>query len=96
VQQPDPMFSIMNRREFIKSVIAGIITSQIPIDIQPSSTPVSLFGIPYHEFNATSGTWLGIERSLSAQWISHIPADAGTLRSLTDLIKILQNDKKRS
>lgn len=86
----------MNRREFLKSVLATIITSQVSIDIQPLSSPLSLLGIPYHESNGTIGTWMGIERSQhSAQWVSKVPANAGTLRSLVDLIKLLKEDKDK-
>lgn len=53
----------MNRREWIKSVLSAVVASQIPIDLSPASLPVSLMGIPYHQSDATTGTWLGIVRS---------------------------------
>ena len=52
----------MNRRSFIKSIGLFIIGSQIPIDIQPSPIFPTWYGVPYHQSNATTGTWLGISR----------------------------------
>lgn len=34
------------------------------------STPVALFGIPYHASNASTGSWLGIDRSTTPEVVS--------------------------
>lgn len=54
----------MNRREFLKSIITTIVYSQVPIDFSTQPLPVLLYGgIPYHEYNASTDTWLGITRT---------------------------------
>jgi len=39
-------------------------TDLIVIEGLSGANPVSLYGIPYHHSNATSGTWLGLDRAL--------------------------------
>lgn len=44
------------------------------------STPTALYGIPYHASNASSGTWLGIDRSLTPEVVSYgVDAGGGAL-----------------
>lgn len=83
----------MNRREFIKSVFAFAIASQVPVEIC-REVPLSLLGIPYHQSNATTGTWLGFDRSTYPMWVSHKPANPATYRPLVDLVKLILKEKK--
>lgn len=51
---------------------------RIPLQINPS-----LYGIPYHYSNASSGTWLGFSRAESRD-------------EIINLIKILEEDKAKN
>jgi len=82
-----------SRREFLKSIIAGIVCSQIPVDITPV-IPTHLLGIPYHYNDATTRTWLGIDRAVKTAWISKVPASKGTLDALIELIRKIQINER--
>jgi len=62
----------MNRREWLKSVLSAVVASQIPIDLTPAVNPIHWYGIPYHQSDGTTGTWLGIVRSEYPQFKSTI------------------------
>lgn len=79
----------MNRRNFIKTLISIPLASQLP-NIPLSNTItripeydnlISLYGIPYHVSNASSGAWLGINRSGYAY------------KELVNLIKIMEENR---
>lgn len=48
------------------------IPSKKQIEFLNSNVPVNLYGIPYHQYLGTTGTWLGLTRSevpmFSSQW----------------------------
>lgn len=44
-----------------------IATDVIVVSGLSGATPVSLFGVPYHNNNASTGTWLGFDRSLTPE-----------------------------
>lgn len=48
-----------------------------------SPIPTALWGVPYHQSNASSGQWLGIHRGLPVY------------EEIGKLIKLLEEDKKR-
>lgn len=51
----------------IPSVTGFIATDVILPEGLTGSTPVALFGIPYHASNATSGAWLGLDRATNPE-----------------------------
>lgn len=51
--------------------VAGLINGDVLLpEGLTGSTPVALFGIPYHASNATSGAWLGIDRATNPEIVS--------------------------
>lgn len=61
------------------------------IDFYDSELPnrISMYGIPYHENNATTGYWLGFDRGA---WMH--PAQHECYKEIADLVNILETDKK--
>ena len=61
----------MNRRTFFKSLGAIFVSQYVPItlDIQ-EPLPNWMYGIPYHQSNGTTGTWLGISRAVVPEFSS--------------------------
>ena len=55
-----------------------------PIIIVPE-LPLSLYGIPYHEYNASCGEWLGINRN---------EIYYSSIKLLRELIIDMNNNKK--
>lgn len=61
--------------------VAGIIaTDVIVISGLSGSNPVSLYGVPYHNSNASTGTWLGLDRALNPEIRSTGVSAGGTLQ----------------
>jgi len=66
----------MNRRGFIRTVTTVISGKVLGLDgivgkvITNYRYPTSMYGIPYHQSNASMGTWLGITRTTYPQIIS--------------------------
>jgi len=65
----------MDRRSFIKALAIFAVGSQVSIPEQEwiwdcTRLDFSLSGIPYHQSDASIGTWLGIQRSLIPQFKS--------------------------
>lgn len=60
----------MNRRSFIQLLSSILVfkTSNSTSLVRETIKPLDLYGIPYHENNAMSGTWMGIERSTYPQF----------------------------
>lgn len=51
--------------------VAGIIATDVILpEGLTGSTPVALYGIPYHSSNATSGSWLGLDRATNPEIVS--------------------------
>lgn len=84
----------MNRRDFIKLLSAGVVGYEMDVDKllwipgqktifipKPTVIPLTIYGIPYHEFNGTVGSWLGISRI------------AGVHKELSELITKFEADK---
>lgn len=73
----------MNRRDLIKLLLSSAIAEAVDVEkllwtpkpiITVPELPMSLWGIPYHcDRNATTGTWLGINRTLFPEFKSTIP-----------------------
>jgi hypothetical protein len=88
----------MKRREFIKSLFVAAVASQVPVDCSPPP-PLSLYGIPYHQSNAFSGTWLGIDRSTYPQWSSKVSpaAHRDVYKALVELVRKIRiaNENRR-
>lgn len=64
----------MKRRDFIRLLLASSIAQTVDVEkllwtptktiFIPSKKQIEfIYGIPYHEFNSTVGTWLGISRT---------------------------------
>lgn len=54
----------------IPSVTGHIATDVILPEGLTGSTPVALLGIPYHSSNATSGSWLGLDRATTPEIVA--------------------------
>lgn len=65
---------MINRRNFIRLLLASSITQTVDVEkllwtptktiFIPSKKQIDfMYGIPYHKFNCTVGTWLGISRT---------------------------------
>lgn len=64
----------MTRRDLLKLLLSSAIAESIDVEkllwtpkpiITVPTLPISLYGIPYHEYNFSSGEWLGICRDQS-------------------------------
>jgi hypothetical protein len=67
----------MNRRDFIRYLLATPIAAELDVEkllwilekkvfipeFNWKTIPIIFHGIPYHQTNASSGTWLGFSRS---------------------------------
>jgi hypothetical protein len=67
----------MTRRDFVRKIFKIAVTIAASPYIPLPKTAygklaqhASLLGIPYHQSNATTGTWLGITRSETSFWSS--------------------------
>jgi hypothetical protein len=80
----------MNRRAFLYSLVIAPFVAKIKIPVKTAYG--KLFGIPYHETNATSGTWLGFDRSVMPQWSYKPAADKPISKELIAMIKKLMDD----
>jgi hypothetical protein len=80
---------MITRRNFIKSLVlvpTVIAAGRVTMSIHSEPLPHHLYGIPYHQTDATIGTWLGIDRSTVPQFSSRISPNR--MRSLTlDVLK---------
>ena len=56
-----------------------VATDVIVVSGLSGATPVSLFGVPYHNNNASTGTWLGFDRSLTPEIRASRVAAGGAL-----------------
>lgn len=82
----------LNRRNFLRLLALGVVGHELDIDrllwvpgsktiFIPSKAQISLFGIPYHQTDASTGQWLGFSRLEFVQ------------KELVELIKALEKDK---
>lgn len=61
-------YDLANKQVKLTPATAGITPTDVLIVSGLSgATPVSLFGVPYHNNAASSGTWLGFDRSLTPE-----------------------------
>lgn len=65
----------MTRRSFLSSLFrasaAIALSPLLPAEaFDWKTSPISFEGIPYHRTDATTGTWLGIERATFPWWTS--------------------------
>lgn len=54
---------IENKQIKIPQVAGAIATDKVVISGVSATPPVSLYGVPYHHSNASTGTWLGMNRA---------------------------------
>jgi hypothetical protein len=60
----DPANNII---EITPSLATGIATDKIVLSGLTATPPVSIFGVPYHHSNASTGTWLGFNRATTPE-----------------------------
>lgn len=56
---------------FTTSAVSGVIATDVVLpEGLTGSTPVGLYGVPYHVSNSTSGSWLGLTRSTTPEIVA--------------------------
>lgn len=61
------------------SLATGIATDKLVLSGLSATPPVSVFGVPYHHSNASTGTWLGLNRANFPEIRANRVAAAGPL-----------------
>jgi hypothetical protein len=72
------MMDRISRSRF-RSFTGAVAGDKIVIAGVTGATPVSMNGVPYHASNASSGTWLGFDRSLTPEIRANRVNAAGSL-----------------
>ena len=68
VQPEITFYDLANKQIKLTPATTGLIaTDVLVIEGVSGASPVSLFGVPYHNNNASTGTWLGFDRSLTPE-----------------------------
>lgn len=65
--------------EITPSLATGIATDKVVLSGLSATPPVSVFGVPYHHSNASTGTWLGISRVTNPEIRANRVAAGGPL-----------------
>jgi hypothetical protein len=82
----------LNRRTFIRALIAVPLAPFIPI---PKRAIDKIYGIDWGLNDATVGTWMGITRSSTPQFVSswvHPPGGAAINKELIAMIRKMMDD----
>lgn len=68
-QEPEiTFFDLANKQIKLTPATAGLIAGDVLVVAGLSgASPVSLFGVPYHNNSASTGTWLGFDRSTTPE-----------------------------
>src|SRR5262245_49410794 len=90
----------MNRRDFLKYLLSTPLAATVDYEkllwvpekkiFTPTLKDISLYGVPYHMCDATTGTWMGIERSEVAQFSSKLPTESGYPLMIERVRKVLE------
>jgi hypothetical protein len=72
-------YDLPNKIVKVPAVTGAIATDLIVVSGVSGASPVSLLGIPYHNTNASTGTWLGFDRSLTPEIRANRVNAAGAL-----------------
>lgn len=72
----DPANNII---EITPSLATGIATDKVVLSGLSATPPVSVFGVPYHHSNASTGTWLGFNRATTPEIRANRTAAGGPL-----------------
>lgn len=68
-----------NKQIKVAAVAGAVATDVLVAEGLTSVPPVSLLGVPYHHSNASSGTWLGFDRSTTPEIRANAVNAGGTL-----------------
>lgn len=72
-------YDLANRQVSTYPAVAGVQNTDKLVVSGLTPTPVGLFGVPYHHSNASSGTWLGFDRSATPEIRANAVNAAGAL-----------------
>ncbi len=72
-------YDLPNQKIKVPAVTGAQAGDLIVVDGVSGASPVSLLGVPYHNTNASTGTWLGFDRSLTPEIRSNRVNAAGAL-----------------
>lgn len=72
-------YDLPNQKVKIPAITGAVATDLIVVDGVSGASPVSLLGVPYHNTNASTGTWLGFDRSLTPEIRANRVNAAGAL-----------------
>lgn len=70
---------LANKQIKVPAVSGATATDKIVVSGVSGASPVSLLGVPYHNTNASTGTWLGFDRSLTPEIRANRVNAAGAL-----------------
>lgn len=70
---------LANKQIKVAAVTGAAATDKIVISGVSGANPVGLYGVPYHASNASSGTWLGLDRSTTPEIRANAVNAAGSL-----------------
>lgn len=60
-------YDLVNKQITVADVAGSVAGDKIVISGPTTANPVSMYGIPYHHNNASTGTWLGFDRSTTPE-----------------------------
>lgn len=86
---------MISRRSFLTSLLAVI---TVPVTVNKprfacGTITNSLMGVPYHQSNASMGTWLGFDRSTHPAFVSWMhPSQKEAYDALVDLVTLKPPD----
>lgn len=60
-------YDLPNKQIKVAAVTGAVSTDKLVVSGVSGASPVSLLGVPYHNTNASTGTWLGFDRSLTPE-----------------------------
>jgi hypothetical protein len=95
VLQADPISS--TQTIVVDNVPAGTSANDVIVhDGLTGSQPVSLYGVPYHQNNATTGTWLNLNRATYPQQLATPRVNAGNSALVPGYVRLAINKVRKA
>jgi len=95
VLQADPISS--TQTIVVDNVPAGTSANDVIVhDGLSGAQPVSLYGVPYHQNNATTGTWLNLNRATYPQQLATPRVNAGNSALVPGYVRLAINKVRKA
>ena len=72
-------WDVANKQIKCSEVTGAVATDKIVVSGLSGASPTSIFGVPYHHSNASTGTWLGLDRATNPEIRANRVNAAGAL-----------------